>query len=189
MNTPAKFIQTLFACGVVVCLCAEVWAEEVLSRTTSNIESDGKHVLDGWALGGAFSIIAMGSNGNINDTLWGPSVYIARLNPGGIGFDFGVTYLVPTGFYDFTGLSADVALSYGFPITRSTMFLLRGGAVFAFGGNSDGGAGGDVSVYPGIGVAQRLVGSLVVSAEVAERFWLVQGRLYFGARLGLLLTL
>ena len=190
MNTPAKLIQTLVAAGVMVCMCAEAWADEVSSRSASNIECERQHVLDGWALGVAFSIIAMGRNGPIEDTLRGPSVYIALLNPGGIGFDFGVTYLEPTGFHNFTGLSADAALSYGFPITRSTMFLLRGGVVGYVGGNSDGGGGGDVAIYPGIGVVQRLVGPLAASAEVAERFWLAyDGWQSFGARLGLLLTL
>ena len=193
MNISSKVILVLFACGLAMGLVGSVIADEPQDASAPALATHTSHVLDGWALGGAYNVVAMGSDGPIEDTLRGPALCIVRHNPGGIGLDMAFTYILPTGSADFTGLSADVAITYGLPLTPSTLLLAKGGAVAYVGGDrySSSWLGGDLAIYPGIGIAQRVLGPLTLTLEVDARFWLGYdgGWTTFGGRLGLLFIL
>jgi hypothetical protein len=189
MNYHSKIILILVALGIAMLMYSGVLGDEAQTPAGSSDNGDTGHALDGWLLGGAFNIISTGIGNTGADTLWGPSLHLYRLNPGGIGFDFGFTYILPSGFYGFTGLSAEVALSYGFSITNGTIFLLKGGVSGLVGGDSDGSAGGNAAIFPGIGMAQQIVGPLAINAEVIFRIWVADEKPTVGGRLGLLLKL
>jgi len=173
-------------------LVGSVMADETQDMQTSNVDGRTLHSLDGWALGGAYSIVAMGGDGPIVDTLHGPALCIVRHNPGGIGLDMAFTYILPTGWDEFTGFSADIAITYGVPITPSTLLLPKSGVVAYVGGDRYSSSfGGDFAVYPGIGIAQRVIGPLTLTLEANVRLWLGYdgGWTTFGGRLGLLFVL
>jgi len=161
--------------------------QELVSRELRR--NRARSALDGWAVEGTYHLVAAVHESS-DDVVQGPSVCAARLHPGGIGFEFGITYILPAGFYDFTGLAADVAITYGLGIRHGSLLVLKAGAVGAFGGNSDGSAGGDVAAGPGIGLVQGLGGRLAAFAEISVRFWLLQeGLRSTGGKLGLLYML
>jgi len=190
MNKLTNVVLLVCACGIVQATDSVAVGGEAPDSLASTMDSRTPHVLDGWAIGGAYSIVSLGSDSDSEDTLRGPSLCIVRHNPTGIGLDMAFTYVVPTGFYDFTGLSVDIAITFAVPLTVSTLALAKAGGVAFVGGNSDGGGGGNAAFYPGIGIAQRLLGPLTITAEADIRFWVGYGGWQsFGGRLGLLLKL
>lgn len=110
---------------------------------------------NGWGFGVGGVVIHLAGSGGDVQTLGGPALHASRFLPHGAGFDARVAYFVPTGFYDFTGLSAIVGLSLGVP-AGSHLLLLKGGMTAFVGGNSDGSAGGAVGPYAGAGMLLRV---------------------------------
>jgi hypothetical protein len=142
--------------------------------------------LDGWSFGGGFNLFAAASD-NVGRLL-GPSVQVARLAPGRVGFEAAVTYLAPNGNYDFTGLALDLGLAYGQPIGTRPLLLLRGGLSLLAGGDNDGGGGGAAAVTPGLGLVVPLAGRLGFRIDVSPRFWVTGfSRATFGASAGIVL--
>jgi hypothetical protein len=143
--------------------------------------------IDGWAVGAAGSLHAA-SFGNGGLAFWGPSFVVSRITPRGIGFESGITYLVPSGAYGFTGLALDLGIAYGMPLGTGTVLLLRGGASAIAGGDSDGSQGAAVGLYPGVGLVHRLAGPLGLRLDVTPRFWLGESSATtVGAAVGLVL--
>jgi hypothetical protein len=129
------------------------------------------HAIDGWNVGAAGTLYGAAFGGD-DLTFWGPSFVVSRVVERGVGFESGVTYLVPTGFYGFTGLGLDLGLAYGIPLASRTVLLVRGGASAVGGGDSDGSQGAAVGLYPGVGLVRRLTGRLGARLDVTPRFWL-----------------
>lgn len=143
---------------------------------------------DGWTIGAGASLYAA-SFASDDLALWGPSFAVSRATTRGVGFESGLTYLVPTGFYGFTGLALDIGMTYGIPLSSGTTVLLRGGASALAGGDSDGSQGAAVGLYPGVGLMQRLSGKLGIRLDVTPRFWLGESSAgTIGAGIGLLLA-
>lgn len=189
MDAITRRIPVALVGVIVVFACAVAGAQEESASSIPTNEGTQRHVLDGWAAQGSFHLLGKGSNGPVVDTLWGPSLSLSRLHPGGIGFDFGLTYTLPTGWERFKGIAADAAITYGFPVTPSTLLLLEGGMVAYIGVGSDFHSG-DVAVRPGIAVVQHLTHPFALRVDVAANFWLgYDNWRTASARLGLLVRL
>jgi hypothetical protein len=124
---------------------------------------------DGWSFGGGVNLIA--STTENLDGLLGPHVQVARLAPGRLGFEAGLTYITPAGRYDFTGLALDLGLAYGQPIGTRPLLLLRGGLTMLVGGDNDGGGGAAAALTPGVGLVVPLAGRLGLRFDVSPRIW------------------
>ncbi len=143
--------------------------------------------IDGWIIGAGATLYAATFGGD-DLAFWGPSFVVSRVSPRGVGFESGLTYLVPTGFYGFTGLAVDAGMTFGIPLSSGTTVLLRGGASALAGGDSDGSQGAAVALYPGVGLVQRLAGPLGLRLDVTPRFWLAESfAATIGAAVGLVL--
>ncbi|MBU8932718.1 MAG: hypothetical protein KOO62_01805 [candidate division Zixibacteria bacterium] len=190
MKTMFKAACLLFAGGMLLVPLADPCAGEEASIGDTGNAGASQHLLDGWALGAAYSLVSGEGEESAENGLKGPSFHLVRANPNGIGIEFGGTYLVPSGFYSWTGLSLDIALNFHLRKGSSTIVLLKLGTVGFIGGNSDGGGGGDGALFPGLGMMYRLTNSLILSADVSMRFWLgYEGWTSPGARASLLLRL
>lgn len=191
MKPKAQICHLLLILAILAFICDIAIADNDPNVEKPNIENVEIHKLDGWVLGGGFCIVANKFD-NYDEALQGPTMYLSRLNPGGIGFDFGLSYIMPAGFYHYKGLSASLELTYGLPVTPVTLLMLKGGAIACAGGDSDGSGGGGVGFSPGIGLMHRLAGPLTVSASIVKRIWIASGDFdmeTFGARFGLSLML
>lgn len=151
--------------------------------------SSSQPVFDGWMLGIAASLVAQ-SQRDWGLSLWGPGVTLAQVGAGKVGFETTFSFIMPTGRYDFTGVSLDLDLAYGLPAGSSALLLLRLGATALAGGDSDGTGGGSAALYPGVGYLRRLSGPLALRLDVTPRLWVLETTaLTFGASAGLVLEL
>ena len=124
---------------------------------------------DGWAVGvGAVLIHFTGFSGIEN--LRGPAVQLSLLRPRGIGIDFRVAYFVPTGLYDFTGLTSMVGVSVGVP-SGEHLALIKGGVTGFIGGDSDGGGAAAIGPYVGAGIVVRLSGQAGLQVDGLVRMY------------------
>jgi hypothetical protein len=65
-----------------------------------------------------------------------------------------------------------LGMTYGLPLGRGAVVLLRGGVSALAGGDSDGSHGAAVGLYPGVGLVQHLAGPIAIRLDVTPRFWL-----------------
>jgi hypothetical protein len=141
--------------------------------------------IDGWVVGAAAGPLALRQR-EWDLSFWGPSLSLARINPGALGFETALWFIVPTGRYDFTGVSLDLGLVHGLTLGSSSTALLRLGATALVGGDSDGTGGGSGAVYAGVGLVQRLVGPLSLRLDLTPRVWVLETTsITFGGSAGL----
>lgn len=142
--------------------------------------------LDGWSFGGSANLI--GTELADLDRLFGPSLQVTRLAPGRLGFEGAITYVTPTGFYDFSGLALDLGFAYAVPVGTRPLLLLESGLTLLAGGDSDGGGGAAAALAPGTGLVVPVAGRLGIRLGISPRLWLTEHRgITFGASAGILL--
>ena len=124
---------------------------------------------DGWAFGVGGLLIHFSDAGDISN-LGGPAVQISRVTPRGLGFDARLGYIMPTGFYSFTGLTGLAGLSYGVP-AGSHLLLLKGGVTGFLGGDSDGTGVAAGGPYFGAGMVLRLSARAGLQLDGLLRFY------------------
>jgi hypothetical protein len=122
----------------------------------------------GWAFGAGGMAMHWSDNGAPFDVLGGPALQVSRLTPGGLGIDIRGAYLLPSGFYNLTGVSGIAGLSYGIPAGRA-LVLVKGGITGLLGGDSDGSVYGGGGGYGGLGVVFPVAGRLGVHLEALAR--------------------
>jgi hypothetical protein len=163
---------------------AAVWLPKPNAPTAAR-RGPGDAVFDGWVFGAAANLLAV-SQATWEITLWGPQIAASRITAGGFGFETGLSYVAPSGFYGFNGVSLDLGLVYSARLRASSLVLLRLGGTGLVGGDSDGSGGGAGALYPGVGFIQQISGPIGVRVDVTPRLWVSEdAAVTLGASAGL----
>lgn len=125
---------------------------------------------DGWAFGAAGFAVYWGDDTAPFDAFGGPALQISRLKPRGLGCDFRGGYILSTGFYDMTGASGTLGLSYGVP-AGAHLVQLKAGAAGFLGGDSDGSVLGGGGPYAGAAATFRIAGRFGIQVEGLARYY------------------
>jgi hypothetical protein len=125
---------------------------------------------DGWAFGAAGFAVYWADDAAPWDAFGGPALQISRLTPRGLGFDFRGGYILSTGFYNMTGASGTLGLSYGLP-AGAHLIQLKAGAAGFIGGDSDGSHLGGGGPYAGAAATLRVAGRFGIQVEGLARYY------------------
>ena len=145
-----------------------LWLPAPTDQAQATTSADSS--FDGWMFGAGVNLVAM-SQQYVDVTMWGPSAFAAWVSTGSIGFETALSYIVPSGFYDFTGVSLDLGLVYAIPLRSSSVILLRAGGTGLVGGDADGTGGAAGAFYAGAGFLQQLAGPLAFRVDLTPRIW------------------
>lgn len=107
----------------------------------------------------------------------GGSLTFGRYVPKRLGFEVGLSYAGPAGFYNFTGAVLDVGATYTIP-ARSMSVALSAGASAIVGGDSDGTGGAAGGGYGSVAALWRITPVLVLRTGVVGRLT-TAGPVYF----------
>ena len=125
---------------------------------------------EGWAFGATGYAVYWSDDGAAFDVFGGPALQVSRLTPRGLGFDFRGGVILSTGFYDMTGASGILGLSFGFPAAAHLVQLKAGAAGF-LGGDSDGSVIGGGGPYAGAAATLRVAGRFGIQLEGLARYY------------------
>ncbi len=95
---------------------------------------------------------------------------LSYVRPRGVGFDVRASCVLPTGFYDLTGISGVLGLTYGIPAGRH-LVQLKAGASGLAGGDSDGSIIAGGGPYGGLGFVVRVSGRLGIQGDALARYY------------------
>jgi len=104
------------------------------------------------------------------DAAYGPAVQLSYVRPRGIGCDVRASFVLPTGFYDLTGTSGILGLTYGIPAGRH-LVQLKAGASGLAGGDSDGSIIAGGGPYGGLGLVARVSGRFGIQGDALARYY------------------
>ncbi len=124
----------------------------------------------GWAFGATGYAVYWTDSGAPFDAFGGPALQVSRLTPRGLGFDFRGGYILSAGFYDMTGASGTLGLSYGVP-AGAHLVQLKAGAAGFLGGDSDGSVLGGGGPYAGAAATLRIAGRFGIQVEGLARYY------------------
>jgi hypothetical protein len=143
---------------------------------------------NGWAFGATGFAVYWSDDSAPFDAFGGPALQVSRLTPRGVGFDFRGGYILSTGFYDMTGASGTLGLSYGLP-AGAHLVQLKAGAAGFLGGDSDGSVFGGGGPYGGAAATLRVAGRFGIQLEGLARYYKTGEGWVFGpsAAVGLML--
>lgn len=137
-------------------------------------------VPDGWAFGaGGYVIRFADSESRTFSTLGGPAGQVSLLKPNGVGFDFRAGYILPSGFYDMTGVSAILGGTYGWPVAGRHLVQAKAGIAGFLGGDNDGSILNGAGPYAGGAMTFRVGGRFGLQVEALARTYTSSGEWLF----------